>query len=162
MSQEEKQGVIEEVLEESRNRYRLQPGDRALSREEFMAAVERWKERGRLSDPWDTDLYSEVRKRMKEKGRGDGGEEFNRTMKELKMEKFESGKYFDWIEGKHILSVARGKDIELLLEVKASICKRFSDEALYELDEIDQWIRWLGRSRYRPSPGVCREVKENR
>jgi HEAT repeat protein len=58
-----------------------------------------------------------------------------------------------------ILSGATAKDIELLLEVKATLYTRLSDEAMYEVKRIDEAVKYLGRSRYRKVVGITEKVE---
>jgi len=63
------------------------------------------------------------------------------------------------IKARHLVAKATVEDIDLLLEVKAAILMRLSDECLYEAREIDTAIRYLGRSRYRKNPGITERVE---
>lgn len=63
------------------------------------------------------------------------------------------------IEVRHILSGATAADIPLLLEVKAAMYPRLSDEVLYETERIDTAVKLLGRSRYRKAPGITEKVE---
>ncbi|HOU85010.1 MAG TPA: HEAT repeat domain-containing protein [Spirochaetota bacterium] len=60
-----------------------------------------------------------------------------------------TGEKYEWVQNRHVLSVATAKDIDLLLDVKASIYLRLSDECLNETRTIDNVIKILGRRRYR-------------
>lgn len=53
------------------------------------------------------------------------------------------------IKERHLLSVATPDDIPLLLDVKAAVLMRQSDEAYYEAKLLDRVVHLLGRSRYR-------------
>ncbi len=70
-----------------------------------------------------------------------------------------TGGEFSWVEDRHVLSVATPVDIDMLLEVKASVYKRLSDECLTEARILDGLIHRLGRNRYRESAGICPQVK---
>jgi HEAT repeat protein len=65
----------------------------------------------------------------------------------------------NWVKARHLTSVATANDINLLLELKASVLMRLSDECLYETKEIDHAVFYLGRSRYRKDPGKTEKVK---
>jgi hypothetical protein len=65
---------------------------------------------------------------------------------------------YEWVEDRHVLSAAAGADLDLLLEVRAAVYTRLSDECLYDVEVLDRLIRWVGRSRYRKIPGVCAKV----
>jgi len=73
--------------------------------------------------------------------------------------RLDKGKYV-WIEEKHILSVATTNDIDLLLEIKASLYDRLSDECLYEVRRLDEVVKQLGRSRYRKAIGINEKAEE--
>jgi HEAT repeat protein len=60
---------------------------------------------------------------------------------------------------RELLTAATPADINLLLEVKAALLTRLSDECLYDTRLLDFAVAWVGRSRYRAEPGVCDEVK---
>lgn len=60
---------------------------------------------------------------------------------------------------REILAAATPNDINLLLEVKAAVFSRLSDECLSEAKEIDVAIRRLGRSRYRKEVGITEKVE---
>lgn len=63
------------------------------------------------------------------------------------------------VEARQILTAATVNDIELLLEVKAAVLARLSDECLYEAKRIDTVVRRLGRSRYRKNVGITEKVE---
>lgn len=63
------------------------------------------------------------------------------------------------VEVRQILSGATANDIELLLEVKAKLYRRLSDECLYEVHRIDQAVKHLGRSRYRKVTGTTTKAE---
>jgi len=58
----------------------------------------------------------------------------------------------DSVQVREILSVATADDIELLLDVRAKVYRRLSDECLYEIQRIDEAVKFLGRTRYRTIP----------
>ncbi|HPJ16027.1 MAG TPA: HEAT repeat domain-containing protein [Spirochaetota bacterium] len=76
-------------------------------------------------------------------------DDFIEMSKEWIKEKRISGEKYEWVQDRHVLSVTSAKDIDLLLDVKASIYLRLSDECLYETRTIDNAIKILGRRRYR-------------
>ncbi|MFL6208215.1 MAG: HEAT repeat domain-containing protein [Pyrinomonadaceae bacterium] len=63
------------------------------------------------------------------------------------------------VEPKHILTGATVNDIALLLDVKAALYPRLSDECLYEVRRLDEVVRRLGRSRYRGAVGITAKVE---
>jgi HEAT repeats len=73
--------------------------------------------------------------------------------------RLDKGKYA-WVEEKHILSAATTNDIDLLLEIKASLYARLSDECLYEVRRLDEVVKQLGRSRYRKAIGINEKAEE--
>lgn len=58
-----------------------------------------------------------------------------------------------------ILTAATVNDLELLLEVKAAVFARLSDEGLGEAQRIDTVIKRLGRSRYRKDAGITEKAE---
>ena len=66
---------------------------------------------------------------------------------------------YGWVEERHILSAATASDIPLLLEVKAALCARLSEETLFEIRRLNRVIERLGRSRYRKVIGLTEKVE---
>ena len=79
--------------------------------------------------------------------------------KEGRIERYE-GEY-SWLGIKQMIGVARPEDLQLLLELKSYLYPRLSDECLSEIREVDEVIRYIGRSRYRKNPGICLRVETN-
>ena len=69
-----------------------------------------------------------------------------------------TGGEYDWVESRHVLAAASDKDLELLLDVRAHVMQRISDECLYEVSILDDLIKRLGRSRYRKEVGLTENV----
>jgi len=67
-----------------------------------------------------------------------------------------TGGTYEWVEERHVLAAA---DIDLLVDVKAALYVRLSDECLYETRMLDGLISRLGRSRYRRAAGVTDKVE---
>lgn len=67
---------------------------------------------------------------------------------------YDSG--FEWVGIKQMIETATADDIPRLLDTKASLYPRLSDECLYETSDIDTVIKYLGRSRYRTGAGVTK------
>jgi HEAT repeat protein len=65
---------------------------------------------------------------------------------------------FKWDEGQ-LLSVATADDINRLLDVRAAIYTRLSDECISEAATIDEAVRLLGRSRYRRESGLTEKAE---
>lgn len=63
------------------------------------------------------------------------------------------------VEARQLLTAATANDIDLLLEVKAAVLARLSDECLYEVERIDSVVRRVGRSRYRKDVGITAKVE---
>ncbi|HOF34603.1 MAG TPA: HEAT repeat domain-containing protein [Spirochaetota bacterium] len=76
-------------------------------------------------------------------------DDFIEMSKDWIKEKRITGEQYKWVQDRHVLSVTSAKDINLLLDVKASIYLRLSDECLDETRTIDNVIKILGRRRYR-------------
>jgi len=70
-----------------------------------------------------------------------------------------TGGKFEWIESRHVLSVATAKDLKRLLMVRAAVYRRLSDECLYEIEILNEVLRRVGRMRYRKIPGLCMKVE---
>jgi len=70
-----------------------------------------------------------------------------------------TGGTYEWVEERHVLAAAAPADIDLLVDVKAALVLRLSDECLYETRMLDGLIRRLGRSRYRRVVGITDKVE---
>ena len=68
------------------------------------------------------------------------------------------GKYA-WAESRHVLAAATPQDLDLLLNLRAALYRRLSDECLYEVETVDEVLSRLGRRRYRQNVGVCAKVE---
>lgn len=86
-------------------------------------------------------------------------EQFLEAATEWKKNHRITGGKYEWVKSRHVLSVATPDDIPLLLEVKASVLLRVSDECLYETHVLDDLVQRLGRSRYRKVIDVCEKVE---
>ena len=58
------------------------------------------------------------------------------------------------VNARELLAAATVNDIPLLLEVKAAVLARLSDECLYEVKTLNAVIQRVGRSRYRKEVGI--------
>lgn len=85
--------------------------------------------------------------------------EFAEAAAEWKKNRRITGGKFEWVEEHHVLAVATPADIPLLLDVRAAVYERLSDEALYEIKTLEQLIGRLGRSRYRQTVGATKKVE---
>lgn len=65
----------------------------------------------------------------------------------------------DGCDEEALLLAAMPEDIDLLLEVKAAVMLRLSDECLYEVETINRIVRRLGRGRYRKIVGLTDRVE---
>jgi hypothetical protein len=63
------------------------------------------------------------------------------------------------LDTRQLLSGATVDDIPLLLEVKAAVLARLSDECLYEVKSINSVIQRVGRSRYRKEVGITAKAE---
>jgi HEAT repeat protein len=66
---------------------------------------------------------------------------------------------FDWVEAKHLLSVATDRDMDRLIDLRAALYGRLSDECLYEVATLNKVIRRVSRSRYRKVVGLTERVE---
>lgn len=95
--------------------FRVQPGDRRITRHELLRALKEWKKKHRVTD-----------------------------------KKITAGP---------MLAVLEPGDLPLLIDVRAAIYSRLSDECLYEVAFLNTIIRRLGRGRYRREVGICERVE---
>ena len=63
------------------------------------------------------------------------------------------------VDASELLAAATVDDIPVLLEVKAAVLGRLSDECLYEVKTINTVIQRLGRSRYRKDVGIAAKAE---
>jgi len=70
-----------------------------------------------------------------------------------------TGGDYVWVEERHLLEACTRADIPKLLEVRAAVYSRLSDECLEEIEILDRVIKWLGRAGLRKVPGVCEKVE---
>ena len=85
--------------------------------------------------------------------------EFLRAAAEWQKNHRITGGHYAWVEDRHVLAVATADDIPLLLDVRAYVCQRVSDECLDEVRILDRVIQRLGRSRYRQQVGLTTKVE---
>ncbi len=137
MSQLEKENFFKELHRKSDGEFELKKDDPKLSHAQLIEVLNDWKSNGRA--------FSDGRGTF-EKGSGP-----NEII-------FRSSKY-GWVEERHILSVASATDIKLLREVRGSIYRRLSDEALSEISRLDVIMRRLIRSLYRKVVGLTDKVE---
>ena len=69
-----------------------------------------------------------------------------------------TGGSYEWVEPRHIIAIARPEDINQLLEVRAALFWRLSDECLHEINQLNQLLSWLVRSQYRKDPWITEQV----
>jgi internalin A len=79
--------------------------------------------------------------------------EFVEAAKQWQQDHRITGEKYKWIEPRHILAVATADDLPLLLDVRARVYERVSDECLEDVAKLDGLIFRLGRSRYRQDAG---------
>ncbi len=65
----------------------------------------------------------------------------------------------DGCDEEALLLAAVPEDIDLLLEIKAAVMMRLSDECLYEAERIDRTVRRLGRGKYRKVTGLTEKAE---
>jgi len=56
-------------------------------------------------------------------------------------------------------SAVRPEDLPLLLAARAAVCRRVSDEALGEIQQLNRLMQTAARIQYRANPRVCRRVE---
>ncbi len=140
LDQEKKQEMIHAFLEELEILAGLGATDDMGNEKLFFEAKRQWKKKGRLSDETERKVYDAVMKQLNE-----------------------GAPQICWqdLEKRHRLTDDIEADLYLLRVAKSILLHRFSDEALYDVEKLDPWIKWVSRSRYRVSPGVCDRVELN-
>ncbi|MGH9946227.1 MAG: HEAT repeat domain-containing protein [Pyrinomonadaceae bacterium] len=72
---------------------------------------------------------------------------------------YDSG--FDWVGEDKVIAAAKPENIELILDTNAVFYRRLSDECLYEVRDLQNAIKYIGRSRYRKGLGVTARAEPN-
>jgi hypothetical protein len=67
---------------------------------------------------------------------------------------------YDWVTGNQIIAAATPEDIDLLIEVRARVYERVSDECLDEVLSLDNAIKNAGRMRFRKEPDLTFKVEK--
>ena len=68
----------------------------------------------------------------------------------------------NWVSDAQVLAATTPKDVELLLDVRAALYTRLSDECLYEVEELNEILRRMARRQYRDIVGLCAKVEPKR
>ena len=140
-SSQEKADLVAAARKSAEGWYRLRDSDKKLAHDQFIEAAQEWKRNGRIFG-----AKPMVISQLPQKDKKDNTfiVSFNK---------------YDWVEERHILSAATADDIPLLLEVKAALCARLSEETLFEIRRLNRVIERLGRSRYRKVIGLTEKVE---
>ena len=140
-SSQEKADLVAAARKSAEGWYRLRDSDKKLAHDQFIEAAQEWKRNGRIFG-----AKPMVISQLPQKDKKDNTfiVSFNK---------------YDWVEERHILSAATADDIPLLLEVKAALCARLSEETLFEIRRLNEVIERLGRSRYRKVIGLTEKVE---
>jgi HEAT repeat protein len=140
-SPQEKAALIATTRKVAEGWYQLREDDKKFTHDQLIEAAQEWKRNGRIfgSKPL---TFTQLPKK-------DGKDNtflvsFNK---------------YGWVEERHILSAATASDIPLLMEVKAALCARLSEESLFEIRRLNEVIKRLGRSRYRKVIGLTEKVE---
>jgi len=140
-SPREKADLIAAARKSVEEWYQLREDDKKFTHDQLIEAAQEWKRNGRI--------FGAKRMVLRELPKKDKKDDtfivsFNK---------------YEWVEERHILSAATAGDIPLLLEVKAALCARMSEETLFEIRSLNKIIERLGRSRYRKVIGVTEKVE---
>jgi HEAT repeat protein len=140
-SPQEKEALVATARKIAAGWYQLRGDDKKLTHGQLLEAAEEWKRNGRIFGAKAL-TFTQLPKK-------DGKD--NTFLVSLNK--------YDWVEERHILSAATAGDIPLLLEVKAALCARLSEESLFEIRRLNWVIKSLGRSRYRKVVGLTEKVE---
>ena len=140
-SQEEKAEIIAAAGKSADEWYQLRKDDKKLTHDQLIEAAQEWKRNGRIFGAKPLAFTQLPKKDNKD----------NTFLVSVNK--------YDWVEERHILPAATAGDIPLLLEVKAALCARLSEETLYEIRRLNRVIERLGRSRYRKVIGLTEKVE---
>lgn len=64
-----------------------------------------------------------------------------------------------WVRDRHIFAVAKVEDMDRLIDLRSAMLQQLYGAMISEVQDVEMWIRHVGRTRYRAEPGVCKEVK---
>jgi len=140
-SQEEKAEIIAAAGKSADEWYQLRKDDKKLTHDQLIEAAQEWKRNG-----WIFGAKPLAFTQLPKKDNKD-----NTFLVSVNK--------YDWVEERHILSAATAGDIPLLLEVKAALCARLSEESLVEIRRLNEVIKRLGRSRYRKVSGLTEKAE---
>jgi len=140
-SPQEKADLIATARKSAEEWYQLREDDKKLTHDQLIEAAQEWKRNGRIFGAKPL-VFTELPKKDKK----------DNTF-------IVSFSKYGWVEERHILSAATASDIPLLLEVKAALCARLSEESLIEIRRLNEVIKRLGRSRYRKVIGLTEKVE---
>ena len=130
----EKEKFFKELRRKSEDKYRLNPGDKRLTHQQLIEAINEWKNHSRAFTG--------------EKGGFEQPEGSKPNQFIFKMSRY------GWVEERHVLATATPQDINMLLDARASLYRRLSDECLYEVRRINTIIQRMVRSQYRREVGL--------
>lgn len=136
MSGEQKEKFFIDYRNSQEDKYRLSKNDKSITRQQLASVISSWKEKGRAFD------------------RGSFSQPPNSKPDQFVF----SSSSLSWIEEKHILSVATIEDINPLLDARASVYRRLSDECLYEVERINEILKRIVRKQYRKEAGLSKSV----
>jgi HEAT repeat protein len=136
MSPAQKEKFLADYRNSEEEKYKLNKNDMTLTRQQLVAAINNWKENGRAF----------------EKGT------FSKPPNSKPNEFVFTSPAFGWVEERHILSVATPDDVSALLDARASIYRRLSDECLHEVRRINEILKRIVRKQYRKEVGLSGKV----
>jgi len=140
-SSQEKADLIATARKGADEWYQSRKDDKKLTHDQLIEAAQEWKRNGRIFGAKPLPFTQLPKKDNKD----------NTFLVSFNK--------YDWVEERHILSAATAGDIPLLLEVKAALCARLSEETLFEIRGLNEVIERLGRSRYRKVIGLTEKVE---
>ena len=132
MSSEQKEKFFADFRNNEEEKYKMKKTDTILSKQQLAEVIQHWKEKGRAF----------------EKG------SFSKPPDSKPNEFVFTSPRFGWVEERHILSVATTDDMNALLDARASIYRRLSDECLYEVERINEILKRIVRRQYRKEVGL--------
>jgi hypothetical protein len=107
----------------------------------------------RNADPWEKEFQ------LRKEDRKLSHKDLLRALSDWKKAHRITGGEFEWVGSRHILSAAKPSDLDAIVDVRAAVYGRLSDECLYEVQKLNPVIRRVGRSRYRKNVGVCERAE---
>lgn len=138
LTKSEKEDLFLKLRQTDEAKYQPQKDDKKLSHPQLLEAIAEWSGMGRAFT-------------------GKQGEFSQPDPANPNQFLFRSIRY-GWVEERHVLTVATPDDADALMNARAQVYRRLSDECLYEVNRINDILRRLARAQYRQTIELTEKV----